>query len=75
LLGLLRANFLDLPEDLSGQANEVYRREVAAHLVQRRRADIQSYMAEITTFPQRQDAEETYTLTADYKRLFDTVLD
>jgi hypothetical protein len=32
-------------------------------------------MAEITTFPQRQDAEETYNLTADYKRLFDTVLD
>ncbi len=75
LLGLLRSDFMDLPQDLSGRANESHRREVAAHLVQRRRADVQTYMAEATTFPQRHDAEETYALTADYKNLFDAILD
>ncbi|GAB4431021.1 MAG: helicase-related protein [Anaerolineae bacterium] len=75
LLGLLRPDFLDLPEDLSGQANQALRREVAAHLVQRRRADVQAFMAETTTFPQREEAEESYTLTPAYRQLFDTVLD
>lgn len=75
LLGLLRPDFLELPQDLSGQDNEAYRRDVATHLVQRRRADVQSFMAETTTFPQREDAEEVYALTADYKSLFDTLLD
>lgn len=75
LLGLLRTDFLALPEDLSGPTNESHRREVAAHLVQRRRADVQAFMAETTTFPQREDAEETYTLTTDYKSLFDTILE
>ena len=74
LLGLLRQDFLDLPEDLSGRDNEKNRREVAAHLVQRRRADVRSYM-ERTTFPEREEAEETYTLTAEYQKFFNTILD
>ncbi len=75
LLGLLRPDFLEMPQDLSGRENESYRRDVAAHLVQRRRVDVQSFMAETTTFPQREDAEEVYALTPDYKSLFDTLLD
>jgi superfamily II DNA or RNA helicase len=75
LLGLLRSDFEELPADLSGRANEGYRREVAAHLVQRRRVDVRAFMDEMTTFPSREDAEETYSLTPDYTALFDTVLD
>jgi superfamily II DNA or RNA helicase len=75
LLGLLRPDFLDLPEDLSGRGNEGYRREVAQHLVQRRRADVRAYMDQETVFPTREDAEETYRLTPEYQRLFATVLE
>src|SRR4029434_7336188 len=41
LLGMLHADFANLPEDLSGRENEPHRRRLAAHFVQRRRADIQ----------------------------------
>jgi superfamily II DNA or RNA helicase len=75
LLGLLRPDFLDLPEDLSGRANEGKRREVAQHLVQRRRADIRLYLEADTTFPEREDAEATYTLTPEYKKLFNNLLE
>lgn len=75
LLGLLKPRFLDLPEDLTGRQNERHRRAVAAHLVQRRRADVRTYMDADTPFPKRKDAEETYTLTNEYKKLFTTVLD
>jgi superfamily II DNA or RNA helicase len=74
LLGLLRPDFLNLPEDLSGRANEAKRREVAQHLAQRRRADIRLYMDADTQFPQREDAEATYSLTPEYKKLFNNVL-
>lgn len=75
LLGLLRPEFLNLPEDLSGRANEGKRREVAQHLVQRRRGDIRLYLEADTEFPMREDAEATYTLTSEYKRLFNNVLE
>ena len=75
LLGLLRPDFLNLPEDLSGRANEANRREVAQHLVQRRRGDIRLYLDADTEFPQREDAEATYTLTPEYKKLFNNLLD
>ena len=75
LLGLLRPDLLDLPEDLSGRDNEPHRREVAAHLVQRRRADVRDYLGTDTAFPQREEAEETYVLTDEYARLFETVLE
>ncbi len=74
LLSLLRRDFDDLPEDLSGREHERFRREVAAHLVQRRRADVREYMEADTPFPTREDAEESYRLTASYHRLFDAVL-
>lgn len=75
LLGLLRPDFLNLPEDLSGRANEGKRREVAQHLVQRRRGDIRLYLEADTEFPMREDAEATYTLTLEYKKLFNNVLE
>ena len=75
LLTLLKPEFSTLPEDLSGRANERHRRQLANHFVQRRRGDIQNYLDTETPFPQRMDAEATYTLSPEYKKLFDSVLD
>lgn len=71
LLELLDPSFGDLPIDLSGGQNESERRRLARHLVQRRRADIRNYLDRDTPFPEREQAETTYTLTPEYRRLFD----
>src|SRR5690606_10982471 len=65
----------ELPEDLTGPENEPHRRELSRYFVQRRRADIQSYMDAETFFPERDYTEESYRLTPEYTRLFDRVLD
>jgi superfamily II DNA or RNA helicase len=74
LLELLDPAFGSLPDDLSGTANEQHRRKLAAHLVQRRRADIRDYLGTDTSFPDRLEAEETYQLSPEYRQLFDSVL-
>ncbi|MHB1317953.1 MAG: DEAD/DEAH box helicase, partial [Anaerolineae bacterium] len=74
LLALLRPDFASLPDDLAGPENTSTRRQVALHLVQRRRADVRRYMQEDTPFPEREEAEETYELSKEYRRLFDLVL-
>ena len=51
------------------------RERLARHFVQRRRADIRSYLDESTPFPEdRLTQERTYSLSAGYKELFDDVL-
>ncbi len=77
LLALLNPDFAELPEDLSGSQNERFRRDLARHLVQRRRADIRAYLDAETPFPEREylNPEPTYKLSAEYRRLFDRVLD
>ncbi len=74
LLALFDPALGDLPEDLRGRENEMSRRKLARHLVQRRRADIRHYLATDTAFPDRYEREETYSLSAEYRRLFDRVL-
>ncbi|HXF62084.1 MAG TPA: helicase-related protein [Caldilineaceae bacterium] len=74
LLGLLRPEFDRLPEDLSGPQQERTRRAVAAHLIQRRRADVRGYLDADTPFPAREETEETYDLTRAYRALFEAVL-
>ena len=76
LLTFLDPEFNSLPEDLAGTQNEPHRRRLAAHFIQRRRADLRHYMKTQTPFPKREDAEDTYTLgeDSDYKRLFERVL-
>lgn len=74
LLLLLRPDFQDLPEELSGRENENARRELARHFVQRRRGDIRQYMQADTPFPERVASEATYRLTDPYRQLFDRVL-
>ena len=74
LLGLLRRDFAELPADLTGPAMEPARRDVALHMVQRRRADIREYLGAGTVFPGREEAEATYSLTDEYRKLFEAVL-
>src|SRR5439155_8530001 len=50
------------------------RRWLAAHFVQRRRADIRHYLQAETFFPEREEKEESYRLTPEYKRFFERVL-
>jgi superfamily II DNA or RNA helicase len=52
------------------------RERLARHFVQRRRQDIRRYLDEETPFPRdRHTKEVPYTLTPEYKALFDRVLD
>ena len=75
LLGILNPAFEAYPDDLTGPQNQAYRRTLAAHFVQRRRADIRSYLNADTPFPERISDERTYSLTEEYRRLFNRVLD
>jgi superfamily II DNA or RNA helicase len=74
LMGLLNRDFESMPGQESQREHEAYLRRISTHLVQRRRVDIESYMDENTLFPVRDPKEETYSLTPDYKRLFEKVL-
>ena len=74
LLALLDRDFAALPDDLAGPANEGHRRRLAAHLVQRRRADIEHYLKTDTPFPEREESEATYQLSSEYKKLFERAL-
>ncbi len=75
LLAFLDPDFANLPEDLSGSANQAHRRRLAAHFIQRRRADLRSYLGADTVFPDREEKEETYKLSPKYKALFERVLE
>ena len=74
LLCFLNKDFANLPDELGGPENEPHRRRLAAHFVQRRRADIRHFLDKETVFPDREDREEHYKLTPEYKNLFDRVL-
>lgn len=74
LLALLNPDFASLPEDLSGKQNEQHRRRLAAHFIQRRRGDIRHYLDADTPFPDREEADVSYKLSPEYKRLFERVL-
>jgi len=75
LLTFLEPDFADLPDDLTGEENLRYRKRLAQHFIQRRRGDIQNYLDSETPFPKREDREDTYKLSPEYKRLFERVLD
>jgi superfamily II DNA or RNA helicase len=74
LLTFLEKDFRSLPEELTGKQHEHERRRLAAHFVQRRRGDIRTYLHADTPFPDREESEQTYKLSADYKRLIDKVM-
>jgi superfamily II DNA or RNA helicase len=74
LLGFLDPSFRELPEDLSPDARRAEHRRLARHFVQRRRSDVEHYLATDTRFPKRDPREETYTLSPEYKEFFQRVL-
>lgn len=76
LLGFLNPEFTSLPEDLTGDRNTEIRRRLAAHIVQRRRADIKAYLDCNTVFPDRLQGkdEETYNLSPNYADLLRTAV-
>jgi superfamily II DNA or RNA helicase len=71
LLGLLDPAFetLDLPTATSAQ-----RCALARHFVQRKRADVQTWLREDTPFPRRDAFELRYELSPPYLRLFRTLV-
>jgi superfamily II DNA or RNA helicase len=71
LLGLLRPEFEQI---IITKAEEKQRRKVAAHFIQRRRADVAQWMGEDTGFPQRKTSEIAYVATNNYMQLFDAIL-
>jgi superfamily II DNA or RNA helicase len=75
LITLLNPEFIALPTDLTGPANEYHRRRLAAQFVQRRRADIRHFLQADTPFPEREEKEQTYCLTDEYRKLLDRVLE
>jgi superfamily II DNA or RNA helicase len=70
LLSLLNPEFASLPNELGGPQNAAVRRRLAAHFIQRRRADLRHYLQTDTPFPRREEAEATYGLTSEYRDLF-----
>lgn len=72
LTGFLHKDFENLPQDFS---QEKYLRRLSHYMVQRRREDIASYLDTETLFPKRDAKEETYTLSPEYKKLFNRVLE
>jgi hypothetical protein len=74
LLTFLNKEFVNLPDNFSGKESEQIRRKLAMHFIQRRRADIRHYMQADTPFPERLEAEESYNLSPEYKKLFNRVL-
>lgn len=75
LLSLLDKKFADLPRDLEEDSRSAIRAELAQHLIQRLRGNIRSRYGTDTNFPDREDADESYTLLKNYKSLFQRVLE
>jgi len=74
LLALLNPEFKDMPLDLTGDENDAWRQRLARHVVLRRRADVERYLDAETPFPKREEAEETYRLHSDHRKLFTDIL-
>ncbi len=70
LLALLRSDFAGLPEE----ADDKQRQALAQHVVQRRRSDLRHFLDADTPFPKREELDETYALTPEYRALFSRVL-
>ena len=75
LLSFLDPDFENLPDDLTDEKNSFYRKRLAEHFIQRRRKDIQNFLESETPFPVREDREETYKLSSEYKHLFERALE
>ena len=70
ILSLLKKEFGQLNLQRLSENN---RDTLARHFVQRRRADVLSWLGEDTPFPNRDHKEETYELSSLYRDLFERV--
>ena len=68
LLGILKPSF-DIPEE-----NNIPRRELVPHLVQRKRADLQRWLGTETPFPERKSSDRSYRMSHDYHLLYQDIL-
>lgn len=72
LLGLLKQEFETL--DLLS-VEQAKRKEIARYFVQRRRADVEKWMNEDTSFPERKSIEVSYELSDNYSTIYSELLD
>ena len=72
LLGLLDPSFDIVTPDAT---QEIDRRILIPNVVQRRRSDLVHWLGTETPFPARVSEERSYPLSADYRALFEDVLD
>ncbi|MGK7949962.1 MAG: helicase-related protein [Xenococcaceae cyanobacterium] len=70
LLGLIKPELESYQLD---NLNELQRKELARHFVQRRRADVRSWLGNETPFPERESLECAYKLSPEYRTLFEQV--
>jgi superfamily II DNA or RNA helicase len=70
LLGFIKPAFENLNLEVLSENQRV---ELAHHLIQRRRADVKQWMGADTAFPERDSPEEPYTLSKEYKLLFENI--
>lgn len=75
LLALLRPEFEKVTEPTSPKEADERKRELAKHVVQRRRGDLKVYLDAQTPFPKREELDETYSLSPEYQKLFAQVLE
>ena len=69
LLGLLDKSF-----DVS-DGDDVPHSRLAPHFVQRKRVDLKNWLGVDTPFPDREASERSYTLSGDYLRLYEDILE
>lgn len=75
LLGFLDPEFRSLLGMPDGAVRQRLRERLARYFVQRRRADIAEWRDAGSVFPDRQSAEDIYSLSGEWGRLFDEVLE
>ena len=72
LLGLVDDSFENIDIATAGQAE---RKRLAAHFVQRRRADVAKWMNQDTPFPDRDSGEFDYNLAPEYAVFFERIFE
>ncbi len=70
LLGLVEPEFENYELD---HLSESKRKELACHFIQRRRADVRTWLGNETPFPERESLECAYKLSKEYRTLFEQV--
>ena len=69
LLGLLDESF-DVLDEV-----DIPHAKLAPHFVQRKRVDLKSWLGVDTPFPEREASERSYTLSGEYLRLYEDILE